>query len=285
MRGLKQKILTLTLVPLFCILFILSGITVYNKDSSEQQLLLQRLNTYRSLLESGDLSFDSSQDKTKLEAILNEKVEFTEIISQDNSVLYSTENIATPLITNTQDKKDLIDAFNGIETIKNVSHNGKSALVIISPLEVDKRVVAVLHQGLSSELSDQRVRLYALYIYLLTGAGMVICYLLISLLLERAILRNLRHLKQATIAMQQGNYISPVAVQSNDEIGDFADVFEKMRSQVNTSKIHLEDQVKARTTELESKLDELARMNKLMVDRELKMVELKKEIEELKKHA
>ena len=33
---------------------------------------------------------------------------------------------------------------------------------------------------------------------------------------------------------------------------------------------------------LESKNDELGRMNKLMVDRELKMVELKKEIEELK---
>ena len=45
----------------------------------------------------------------------------------------------------------------------------------------------------------------------------------------------------------------------------------------------LETQVKQRTRELQDKLKELERMNKHMIGRELKMVELKKEIKKLKR--
>lgn len=45
----------------------------------------------------------------------------------------------------------------------------------------------------------------------------------------------------------------------------------------------LEDKVNERTAELESRLKELERMNKVMIGREMKMIELKKEISKLKK--
>ena len=45
----------------------------------------------------------------------------------------------------------------------------------------------------------------------------------------------------------------------------------------------LEEQVKGRTKELQEKMKELERFNRLAVGRELKMIELKKEIERLKK--
>lgn len=45
----------------------------------------------------------------------------------------------------------------------------------------------------------------------------------------------------------------------------------------------LEKGVAEKTAELEARIDELSRLNKLMVGRELKMAELKKEIKELKK--
>jgi len=47
-------------------------------------------------------------------------------------------------------------------------------------------------------------------------------------------------------------------------------------------KDNLETQVKERTAELEEKVRELERLNRLFVDRELRMVELKDEIERLK---
>jgi hypothetical protein len=43
----------------------------------------------------------------------------------------------------------------------------------------------------------------------------------------------------------------------------------------------LEQQVEERTVVMRQKMDEVERMNKLMVDRELKMVELKQRINEL----
>ena len=45
---------------------------------------------------------------------------------------------------------------------------------------------------------------------------------------------------------------------------------------------NLEEQVKERTKKLEEKIEELERINRLTVGRELKMIELKKEIERLK---
>ncbi len=45
---------------------------------------------------------------------------------------------------------------------------------------------------------------------------------------------------------------------------------------------NLEEEVGQRTQELEKKLKELEKTNKLMIGREIKMIELKKEIKELK---
>jgi len=47
---------------------------------------------------------------------------------------------------------------------------------------------------------------------------------------------------------------------------------------------NLESGVARKTSELKARIDELARLNKLMVGRELKMIELKKEIARLKKN-
>jgi C4-dicarboxylate-specific signal transduction histidine kinase len=45
----------------------------------------------------------------------------------------------------------------------------------------------------------------------------------------------------------------------------------------------LEEKIKGRTEELEEKMKDLEKFNKLAVGRELKMIELKKNLEELKK--
>jgi uncharacterized membrane protein len=53
--------------------------------------------------------------------------------------------------------------------------------------------------------------------------------------------------------------------------------------ELEDEKKHLSEKVKERTNDLQSRVDELERFHSLVKDRELKMVELKKEIEELKK--
>lgn len=57
----------------------------------------------------------------------------------------------------------------------------------------------------------------------------------------------------------------------------------KLQKQLQDYTMRLEDTVKERTEELAERVSELESMNKLMVGRELKMIELKDEIEKLKK--
>jgi len=57
----------------------------------------------------------------------------------------------------------------------------------------------------------------------------------------------------------------------------------QMEHELKKHRNHLEKLVRERTDELEEKNEQLERFNKLFVDRELRMVELKKQIETLEK--
>jgi len=289
MRGLKTKILLYTLLPLSIILVLMGGLTVYNKAATERELLLQRLSAYRTLLESGQLSLETSADKTQLEAFFNEKVVFSEIIGKEYQVIYSSENSAAPLI-NQQDKEDVDDAFRGYETTKTVKAKGgqETAFVIITPLIVNNKVAAVLHQGLSNERSTQRILEYGLYTALAILIGISMCFVAISFLLDNTVLKNIYRLKKATLDIQKGNLDSQITVSTDDEVGELSTTFNQMTRELKASRKKLEDysqtleeKVNQRTLQLNAKNQELERFNKMAVGRELKMIELKKTINEL----
>ena len=87
-----------------------------------------------------------------------------------------------------------------------------------------------------------------------------------------------------------GNLEKKAEVKSGDEIGELATAFNEMTSKLRDYQQGLEQKVAERTRELEEakaaqakQLEETERINNVMVGRELKMIELKKEIEELKK--
>jgi sensor domain CHASE-containing protein len=74
---------------------------------------------------------------------------------------------------------------------------------------------------------------------------------------------------------------------SNDEIGILATAINGMLDKIVEAK-KAEDEsnekVRAMSAEIQRRLDETEKMNRIMVDRELKMVELKKELENIKSH-
>lgn len=102
-----------------------------------------------------------------------------------------------------------------------------------------------------------------------------IIFMLAWFLFRYLIRSRLTVLVQAAHEIAGGNLGVQVKIKGTDEINDLAEAFNYMASKLNEMYEGLECKVKDRT-------QELAKENKLMVGRELKMIELKKEIEELK---
>lgn len=87
---------------------------------------------------------------------------------------------------------------------------------------------------------------------------------------------------------EKKDYSTRAIKQSNDEVGRLIDTFNEMLEQIQqrdselvSAKEQLEIRVQERTAELSAANEQLKRFNKLAVGRELRMVELKKEINAL----
>ncbi len=102
---------------------------------------------------------------------------------------------------------------------------------------------------------------------------------IIGYIVSRRIVRPVSALRESMNRVKSGDYDIQDGIDTNDEIGEMAKTFTEMALRLKTLYSGLENKVKEKTADLESKVEELDRMNKLMVDRELRMVELKKELE------
>lgn len=106
----------------------------------------------------------------------------------------------------------------------------------------------------------------------------------------RRLISPIRRLRIGVMGVGSGNLDHTIDVHSDDEIGDLAIAFNGMTTRLRDYYNTLEQKVSDRTQELQSaqgdlkiQLEELERMNKLMVNRELKMIEMKNELASLRK--
>jgi HAMP domain-containing protein len=112
----------------------------------------------------------------------------------------------------------------------------------------------------------------------LGGAGLLVIILtyLASIVVANSISRPIVKLQKGTEEFEKGNLDYKVGTKGKDEIGQLSRSFDNMSASLKESRKNTEDKIAERTKELEQ-------INKAMVGRELKMIELKKEIEKLKK--
>ena len=150
--------------------------------------------------------------------------------------------------------------------------------------------------------------------FALASALIALIGALITAILSRRFLRNLKPILLAATEVAKGNTGVRAKIKGRDEIGNVALMFNQMldsveqtgrelndaQTKLRSANTDLEQRVKERTGELEQlktnleqtimertkemkeKIDELEKFKKLTVGRELKMIELKKEIERLK---
>lgn len=146
---------------------------------------------------------------------------------------------------------------------------------MLSTLEPYTRITTSIN-----ELRNMQLELLAFFVVLV-----VCCGYFFSNTLSAPIIK----LKDIAIDISRGNLKTTIDIKSKDEIGELAAAFNQMtcnllQSQQEIKKYShdLEQKVAERTMELNKKLEEIEKMNSLVVNRELKMIELKKEVGELK---
>ena len=116
-------------------------------------------------------------------------------------------------------------------------------------------------------------------------AGILLLTLLLSLLFSRGLVRAIKKLRDGAIKISHGALDYRVDIKTGDEIeelgNDFNIMADKLVQRTKESeevRAGVEKQVQERTAELNKTIKDFEKMNKAMVDRELKMIELKKQI-------
>jgi HAMP domain-containing protein len=126
------------------------------------------------------------------------------------------------------------------------------------------------------------------FISLLIGLGLLLAgiYCVFHVLVRRKLARISAHFKQA-LDSQSSSLIAPISYQGGDEIGELARSFNKMaedlqRTTTSVGDLNKEiaDRKKAEER-LQDNVKELEQFNQLAVGRELKMIELKEQVNEL----
>ena len=234
--SLSGKIILFTMIPFLIVLIALSALTIQDKTQNERDLVLNRIDSYVNLLESGDLSFESVRQKEKLEQMFDERVISSELIGRDQSVIYAT---GTPEYE--VDRKLLEMAYQGF-TVTYTRHDENPVLVSLCPIVVRDVVVGVLHLELSFEKSDDRIRNYTFFIIFLSASSLVVSFLLVRFLSQRIVINRLGALTDMSSEIGRGNLQHRLDVRSNDELGILASAFNNMAEDLEERDRQLENE-------------------------------------------
>ncbi|MDB5185698.1 MAG: putative sensor protein [Candidatus Saccharibacteria bacterium] len=109
---------------------------------------------------------------------------------------------------------------------------------------------------------------------ILTSAAVIVIF-------RRIFISPINEINETAEQYAKGNFSKRVAYNKHDELGILASSFNKMATELEDVYGTLQGKVDTQTAELRSKVDEAERMNNLTIDRELKMIELKKQVKEL----
>jgi len=275
--SIRTKIFIFTMMPFVLVIIIISILSIQNRIKNERELTSNRIESYVTLLESGDLSFNSIKQKEKIEKLLNEKVLSAELIKRDRSIAFTTGGNEYEI-----NKEQIDKAFQGY-IITFTRQNEIPVQISLYPIIVKNTVVGILHLELSFEKSNDRIRQYTLFVLFLNIFGIILSFLLIYFLSKKIILNRLKSLTDMCSEIRRGNLNHRLSVTSHDELGRLALTFndttkklaernqqlkeEKQKVLDNIRELvkyheNLEELVKERTGKLEESRTELGVLNK-----------------------
>jgi len=110
---------------------------------------------------------------------------------------------------------------------------------------------------------------------------LVCLFILSTYLIKVFVLNPLEVLRKGSERVGKGHLNEIIELNTGDEIQELAEAFNDMAARINDTRAELRQKVEERTEELNQRLNEMELFNQTMVGRELRMIELKKEINKL----
>ncbi len=161
---------------------------------------------------------------------------------------------------------------------------------------VEKSVMEKTATGLEKEMNSSAWEMIFFRLFPLSLLILLVAWLVVYWYMNHRITQPLSSLTRTAEELSGGKMEVRSDIVSENEIGQLAKVFNQMAAQLQEHYSGLQQKVEERTTEVEKtkgkvetvnqellkKVEELDRINKLMIDRELKMIEMKKEVEALR---
>jgi HAMP domain-containing protein len=298
--SLKLKFSLYVTFIIIVILASVSGVLIRLRTAEIQRDLIARdkliaLNIIPDL--SDDIAnFYYYQFDTYVETIKNRLHEFPELLqirvyNTDNQLMFDTIEIQAGKYQGTRVSSDptVISVIKSKKLSQTLSHlNGEDTIRIITPF-IDKygvfRLVVEFQFSMKQvrESIQQVVQTFAILLGIFTSLGILVTVIFID-----RFTKPISLLTKAAQEISKGNLDLSVKTKADDEVGILANSFNKMTEDLKKSKEELlkynqelESQVRARTQELASKIDDLERLQKITINREVRMIELK---EKLKKY-
>lgn len=163
-------------------------------------------------------------------------------------------------------ERNILSAEQFSTLVENLESTQGSLEAILNAALEDEREDLDTHTQTADTYADQ-----ARNISIIGSTAAVILSLIIGFITSNLISKPISRMRNAATQIASGNLSQRIIIHSKDEIGELASAFNNMT-----------DKLAASNADLAGKISELERMNTLMIGRELKMIELKKEIERTK---
>jgi len=231
-----------------------------------------------------------------------EEVKYIRIVSADGTIYKSSLEEEWGKIIKELDISKVISTREKI--VKDQIFKNEKIKLIIYPGYEDKTIwVDFTLKGVETAIGWMWIRDFSI-----ASLGLLIMILVLFAIFRGNIVDPLKKMTLACQEVRKGNLEVKVPVVSKTEIGELAETFNEMikdlrkfhtalgeaktvleiKVEARTKELKelaegLEEEVKRRTKEVYEKMADLERFQRLAVGRELKMIELKKEIEKFKK--
>jgi len=276
-RKYKSKIklkysisLKITLIVVFLsviIIFAIGAINIYTQAINERELLkttannnvgdFARSHEVLTIIEGHVISYEIFNDSIGLHKFISDRLEEfnnqtenksnynTEIIQininkpiDNNSVIYvSTNNNSIGEVTNPYNMNSTIKG----DTFYIKDNPDEPILTIISPINLSGNIIGTYEIVLYSPPEDQSYEEEIKYVIIISFIGILILIIGLLFLLRRFIVNPIITFRDKSKVIGTGDLDTRVDINSNDELGELADAFNKMAEDLKESRDKVEE--------------------------------------------